>query len=80
MKGLVAVSAVAKTATDSDALSTTLLLLGPQKGATVLESVAGASAIWILPSGKVEKLPSGPGAPFVRDRSEQVATSGSAAK
>ena len=55
-----AVSAIAKTATASDALSTTLLLLGPGKGKALVETRAGAAAIWVSPSGQSEIASSGP--------------------
>ncbi|PYX04506.1 MAG: hypothetical protein DMG85_17595 [Acidobacteria bacterium] len=55
-----AVSVIAKTATASDALSTTLLLLGPAKGKTLVETIADAAAIWVSPSGQSETASSGP--------------------
>jgi FAD:protein FMN transferase len=56
----VAVSAVAKTATASDALSTTLLLLGDKKGRELVNAMLGTAAIWISPDGQVETATSGP--------------------
>ncbi len=55
-----AVSAVSRTATESDELSTTLLLLGPTKGKELVKSLAGFSAIWISPQGQVETVTGGP--------------------
>ena len=55
-----AVSVIAKTATASDALSTMLLLLGPAKGKTLVETIADAAAIWVSPSGQSETASSGP--------------------
>jgi thiamine biosynthesis lipoprotein len=55
-----AVSAVTKTGTDSDGLSTTLLLLGPAKGKELIKSMAGFSAIWISPAAQVETAGGGP--------------------
>jgi FAD:protein FMN transferase len=55
-----AVSAIAKTATASDALSTTLLLLGPDKGKALVKTIADAAAIWVSPSGQTETVSSGP--------------------
>ena len=55
-----AVSAIAKTATASDALSTTLLLIGPDKGKVLVKSIADAAAIWISPGGQTETASSGP--------------------
>jgi thiamine biosynthesis lipoprotein len=51
-----AVSAFAPTATDSDALSTTMFLLGPEKGRAVIESMPGTAAIWIYPSGQMKTV------------------------
>jgi FAD:protein FMN transferase len=55
-----ALSAVAGTGTDSDALSTTLLLLGPKEGMPLVKSIAGTAAIWISSAGEVESASSGP--------------------
>src|SRR6266704_448132 len=60
VKTATAVSAVAKTATASDALSTTLLLLGPKKGRELVKAMLGTAAIWISPDGQVEAASSGP--------------------
>lgn len=46
-----AVSVTAASATASDALSTTLLLLGPKKGVTLVKTLQGVSAIWIDSGG-----------------------------
>jgi thiamine biosynthesis lipoprotein len=54
------VSAIAKTATASDALSTMLLLVGPADGKVVVKTLADTSAIWISPAGQVEEASSGP--------------------
>ena len=55
-----AISAVAKTATASDALSTTLFLLGPERGKHLIDSIPGTAAIWISPGGEAETASSGP--------------------
>jgi len=55
-----AVSIVAKTATASDALSTTLLLVGPEKGKEIVESVADVAAVWIASDGTSKVASSGP--------------------
>jgi FAD:protein FMN transferase len=60
VKTTVAVSAVAKTATASDALSTTLLLLGHKKGRELVKATPRTAAIWISPGGQVETATSGP--------------------
>ena len=55
-----AFSALANTATASDALSTTLLLLGPERGASLVKSIAGSAAIWINSTGNAETASGGP--------------------
>ena len=55
-----AASAIAKTATDSDALSTTLLLLGPAKGTALVKSMSDVSAIWVSPGAQMETVTGGP--------------------
>src|SRR5215467_6552793 len=47
-----AVSVAAPSATASDALSTTLLLLGPTKGAALAKSLRDVSAVWIDADGQ----------------------------
>jgi FAD:protein FMN transferase len=54
-----AVSVVANTATASDALSTTLLLLGPEAGKPAVQAMAGTAAVWISPDGDVESISNG---------------------
>ena len=60
LRTVFAVSAVTKSATESDALSTTLLLLGPTKGRELVNRLAGVSAIWISPEARVESVLGGP--------------------
>lgn len=60
LKTQFAVSAIARTGTLSDALSTTLLLLGPAKGKALIKGMADTSAIWISPEGEKETLADGP--------------------
>jgi len=55
-----AVSAIARTGTASDALSTTLLLVGPATGKLLVKTMADTSAIWISPAGQVETTSGGP--------------------
>ncbi len=66
LKTVFAVSAVSKTATVSDALSTTLLLLGPTKGMALIKNTAAVSAIWISPDAQVETANGGPEIRFGR--------------
>src|ERR1700693_887525 len=54
VKTTFAVSVIAKTATASDALSTTFLLIGPDKGKALVKTIADAAAIWISPGGETE--------------------------
>jgi FAD:protein FMN transferase len=60
LKTVFTVSAVSKTASASDALSTTLLLLGPAKGKALLKNLTGVSAIWISDAAHVETVTGGP--------------------
>jgi len=60
VKTSAAVSALANTATASDALSTTLLLLGPDRGVSLVKSTAGSAAIWIDSAGNAETASGGP--------------------
>lgn len=55
-----AFSIVAKTGTASDALSTTLLLLGPEKGKAVVQKIPEAAAIWVSADGETETVTTGP--------------------
>jgi FAD:protein FMN transferase len=55
-----ALSIVAKTGTASDALSTTLLLVGPAKGKAIVNALADAAAIWISAQGETETVTTGP--------------------
>jgi thiamine biosynthesis lipoprotein len=68
LKTVFAVSAVAKTATASDALSTTLLLLGPTKGRALIKNTADVSAIWISQNAQVETAIGGPEIRFGKGR------------
>jgi thiamine biosynthesis lipoprotein len=55
-----AVSVVASTGTASDALSTTMLLVGPEKGKELVKNAAGVAAIWISSDGQKQLVSSGP--------------------
>ena len=55
-----ALSVVVKTGTASDALSTTLLLLGPEKGKAVVKRLPEAAAIWVSADGETETVSTGP--------------------
>jgi len=60
LKAAFAVSAVSRTASASDALSTTLLLLGPTKGKDLIKNMEDVSAIWISHEAQVETVTGGP--------------------
>jgi thiamine biosynthesis lipoprotein len=60
LKTVFAVSAVSRTATAADALSTTLLLLGPTKGKVMIKNMADVSAVWISPGAQVETTTGSP--------------------
>jgi thiamine biosynthesis lipoprotein len=49
-----AVSVVTKTATASDALSTTMLLVGPERGKTLISTFPETTAVWILTDGHAD--------------------------
>ena len=68
LKTIFAVSAVSKTATVSDGLSTTLLLLGPTKGTELIKNTADFSAIWISQNAQVETATGGPEIRFGKGR------------
>ncbi len=55
-----AVSVVAKTATASDALSTTLLLVGPAGGTELVKGEKDVAAVWISADGQLKVASSGP--------------------
>lgn len=60
-----AVSVVARTGTASDALSTTLLLLGPERGKVLVQRMGNeylgeTAAIWIAQKGRIETTTNGP--------------------
>jgi thiamine biosynthesis lipoprotein len=59
-KTAVAVSVVAETATDSDALSTALLLVGHAKGRELMTKLPNVAAIWVSPQGLLETSTTGP--------------------
>ncbi|HVM74222.1 MAG TPA: FAD:protein FMN transferase [Candidatus Saccharimonadales bacterium] len=55
-----ALSVVVKTGTASDALSTTLLLVGPEKGRAIVKELPEAAAIWVAADGTAETASTGP--------------------
>ena len=55
-----ALSVVVKTGTASDALSTTLLLVGPEKGKAIVKQLPEAAAIWVSADGATETVSTGP--------------------
>ncbi|HEY7616592.1 MAG TPA: FAD:protein FMN transferase [Terriglobales bacterium] len=60
LKTTFAVSVTAETATASDALSTTLLLIGPEKGKALISGIKNTAAIWISRDKRAETASSGP--------------------
>jgi FAD:protein FMN transferase len=60
LKTTLAVSVVAETATASDALSTALLLMGPEKGTALVKRLPNVAAIWISPAGRSDTASTGP--------------------
>ncbi len=55
-----AVSVVATTATASDALSTIMLLMGPEKGGELAKRLPAVAVIWIPATGESETVSTGP--------------------
>jgi FAD:protein FMN transferase len=55
-----AVSVTAKTGTESDALSTSLLLVGPENGKVLASHFGNISAVWISRGAKAEMINEGP--------------------
>ena len=55
-----AVSVVTSSGTPSDGLSTTLLLLGPKAGKSLVDSMTNVSAIWLSPKAEIQTEINGP--------------------
>ncbi len=55
-----AVSVVTSAGTPSDGLSTTLLLLGPKVGKSLVDGMSNVSAIWLSPKAEMETVTNGP--------------------
>jgi thiamine biosynthesis lipoprotein len=62
----VAVSVIADAGIRSDALSTSLLLLGPERGKNLVNRLKDVSAVWISPQGKTEIAHGGSQIQFAR--------------
>jgi len=70
-----ALSIVANTGTASDALSTTLLLVGPEKGKPIVKSFTDAAAIWVSAEGETETVTTGPEIRLAGKAQKEAATS-----
>ena len=55
-----AVSVITPSGTPSDGLSTTLLLLGPKVGKSLVNGMSNVSAIWLSPKAEIETVTNGP--------------------
>jgi thiamine biosynthesis lipoprotein ApbE len=55
-----AVSVITSSGTPSDGLSTTLLLLGPKMGKSLVDGMSNVSAIWLSPKAEMETVTNGP--------------------
>jgi len=55
-----AVSVITSFGTPSDGLSTTLLLLGPKVGKSLIDGMSNVSAIWISPKAEIKTVTNGP--------------------
>jgi len=60
MRSAFSVSVIAKTATASDGLSTTLFLLGPDSGTRVVHELPGTAALWVSAKGETRLASTGP--------------------
>lgn len=56
----IAVTVVAPSAELADGLATTLFILGPEKGKTLLTRFPGSSALWVLPDKSIVRSPNFP--------------------
>ncbi len=54
-----AVSVITSSGTPSDGLSTTLLLLGPKAGKSLVDGMSNVSAIWVSPKAEMETVTNG---------------------
>ena len=59
-----AVSVITSLGTPSDGLATTLLLLGPKVGKSLVDGMSNVSAIWLSPKAEIETVNHGPGILF----------------
>ena len=59
-----AVSVITPFGIPSDGLSTTLLLLGPKVGKSLVDGMSNVSAIWISPKAEIETVTNGPNIRF----------------
>ena len=59
LKSQFAVSVITPTATMSDGLSTTLLLVGPEQGKVLINRTSDVSAIWLSPKAEIETATNG---------------------
>jgi thiamine biosynthesis lipoprotein len=55
-----AVSVITSLGTPSDGLATTLLLLGPKVGKSLVNGMSNVSAIWLSPKAEIETVNNGP--------------------
>ena len=63
-----AVSVITSSGTPSDGLSTTLLLLGPKVGKSLVDGMSNVSAIWLSPKAEMETVTNGPQIFFGKQR------------
>ncbi len=77
LKTKYAVNVVARSATESDALSTTLLLVGPENGAVMIKGRKDLAAMWISKDG--ERIFADSGVQIFRENRAGVQTHGNSA-
>jgi thiamine biosynthesis lipoprotein len=56
VQGMLQTTVITPLATDSDALSTAMFVMGPTEGGKLLQSVPGASGLWILGDSKTRRI------------------------
>jgi thiamine biosynthesis lipoprotein len=56
VEGMLQTIVIAPEATDSDALSTAVFVMGPQQSATLLDKIAGTAAMFVTDKSGVERI------------------------
>ena len=56
VEGMLQTTVIAPEATDSDALSTAVFVMGPQQSARLLDEIAGTAAMFVTDRSGVERI------------------------